>query len=229
MAKIIPISIVGVLVLSGFGIGAGEITSNPLIDSPYGPTEGYTDVNYTFYFIIPIELPNVSDFFIQWYWDDGIVSGWLGPYSGETIVNASHAWNATGNYNVRVILRDVWGATFQSDSWTIHISQGTVLKIHNISGFFWRIGTEISNVGPSNATNISWAIYTEKVTSPILFAKGTIPMLGPGMSENVSKIRPVFGLGWFRIIVKVRCITAPPIEKQADAFLFYFFLLYIKK
>jgi hypothetical protein len=228
MKKSISLCIAGVFLVSGAMIGSAGMTSDPLIDPPYGPTEGYTNVSYTFSFIIPIELPNPSEFMIQWYWGDLTWSEWLGPYSSETVVSASHAWNATGYYDIEVDLKDVWGAHFKSDHCTIHISPGTALEIRNLSGFLWKIGAELSNVGQYNATNISWAIYTQKLTSPILFGKGTIPLLAPGGSENVQKTHPVFGLGWFKIILKVECTTAASIETRADAFGLYFFILHTK-
>jgi hypothetical protein len=108
MNKIIPISIVGVFVLSGFGIIAGVITTNPLLDGPYGPTEGYVGVEYTFYFVLPTN-PNGDEYYTKWNWDDGNITDWLGPYASSQITTASHTWMHVGVYEIRVKLKDTNG------------------------------------------------------------------------------------------------------------------------
>jgi parallel beta-helix repeat protein len=199
----------------------------PHIDPPYGPTQGYVGIEYTFYFIIPFELPP-CDFIIKWIWGDGTASDWLGPYGPPTVVNASHNWSSIGSYWIRVMLRDVWGAGFRSDALLIQIFPGTTLGIHNITGFFWNIRTIISNEGLNNAINVTWKIYTQKGVSPILFGHGTIPILSIGSYEEVRTDRPFFGLGRFQILVKVQGENAPPIENHANAFVFFFVIFLLK-
>jgi len=220
---------IGILIISGVGIVSGEIASNPTIDSPYGPSMGYVGLNYTFYFIIPFEIPG-SDFIINWCWDDGNYSGWLGPYQSFTIVNASHTWSQVGEYEIRVMLRDINGASYNSDPWAIHIFPGTILNISNISGFFWKIGFEITNIGQNNATNITWKIHTQKGAgaSP-LFGQGNISVLPPREHKYVNTIRPLFGFGVYQVITNVIGENAPPIEKRTKAFVFGFFILHIQK
>jgi hypothetical protein len=229
MNKIIPLTIIGILIISGAGTVAGGLTSNPTIDSPYGPSVGYVGLNYIFYFVIPFEIPG-SDFIINWWWDDGNYSGWLGPYQSFTIVNASHTWNQVGEYEIRVMLRDINGASYNSDPWTIKILPGTILNIANISGFFWKIGFQITNIGQNNATNITWKIHTQKraSTSP-LFGQGNISILPPGSQVNCDTIRPFFGFGVYQIIINVMGENAPPIEQRTKAFVLGFFILHIKK
>jgi hypothetical protein len=227
--KIIPLSMIGILIISGVGIVAGEITSNPTIDSPYGPSVGYVGLNYTFYFIIPFEIPG-SDFIINWWWGDGNVSGWLGPYHSFTIVNASHTFDQVGEYEIRVMLKDVYGSSYSSDPWKITIFPGTILNISNISGFFWKIGFQITNIGQYNATNITWKIHTQKGAggSP-LFGQGNISILPPGARISVDTIRPFFGFGVYKIIINVKGENAPSIEKRTKAFVLGFFILHIQK
>ena len=108
MNKIIPISIIGILILSGFGIVVGVITNIPLLDPPYGPTEGYTGVEYTFYFVIPVD-PNGDEYFAQWNWSDGYITDWLGPYASGQTTSASHNWTDAGVYEIRVKLKNSTG------------------------------------------------------------------------------------------------------------------------
>ena len=108
MNKIIPISIIGILILSGFGIVVGVSTNIPLLDPPYGPTEGYTGVEYTFYFVIPVD-PNGDEYFAQWNWSDGYITDWLGPYASGQTTSASHNWTDAGVYEIRVKLKNSTG------------------------------------------------------------------------------------------------------------------------
>jgi len=108
MNKTIPILIIGILVLSGFEIVVGVITNIPLVDPPYGPTEGYTGVEYTFYFVIPVD-PNGDEYFTQWNWSDGDITDWLGPYASGQTTSASHTWTHAGIYEIRVKLKNTNG------------------------------------------------------------------------------------------------------------------------
>jgi hypothetical protein len=108
MNKIIPISMIGILVLSGFGIVVGINTNIPLLDPPYGPTEGYTGIEYTFYFVIPVD-PNGDEYFTQWNWSDGDITDWLGPYASGQTTSASHIWTDAGVYEIRVKLKNING------------------------------------------------------------------------------------------------------------------------
>jgi hypothetical protein len=110
MNKIIPLSIVGIFVLSGIGTVAGVITENPL-DGPVGPTEGYVGVEYTFYFTLPVN-PYGYEYYAKWDWGDGNVTDWLGPYPSGQIINASHTWWTLGSYGIRVKLKDTNGTEF---------------------------------------------------------------------------------------------------------------------
>jgi len=108
MNKIIPISIIGILILSGFEIVAGIITNNPCLDPPYGPTKGYTGIEYTFCFVIPVD-PNGDEYFTHWNWGDGTDSGWVGPYASGQTTSASHTWTDEGVYEIRVKLKNTNG------------------------------------------------------------------------------------------------------------------------
>lgn len=102
-------------------------------------------------------------------------------------------------------------------------------SIGNISGSVCRIGAEISNTGLYNITNISWTIYTFKVTSPIRFASGKIPSLATGTTETVHPFRPYwFGIGRFTILVKAQSDNTAPIEKYVKAYAFFIFILSVQ-
>ncbi len=190
---------------------------------PYGPTEGFVEIDYTFCFDLPYN-PEGNPYFVMWDWGDGHYSDWLGPYeSGETVC-ANHTWTELGDYDIRIKIRDGWGNEYWSEPLKIHIYLGPVLKIEQIVGGFWKIGAEITNVGDYNATNVTWAIYYQKATSPILFGKGTISTLHPETTEYVYKIKPLFGLGWFNIKVDVEWKHTSA-DKTIKAFIFFIYII----
>ena len=193
---------------------------------PYGPTEGFVGEELTFCIEVPDD-PAWDDCLVMWDWGDG-TTNYSSGHGGEESC-ASHAWNAPGDYIIKVKLENIHGNQSDwSDPLSIHISLGPVLEIGNITGFFLRIGVDISNTGDYNATNVSWAIYIQRWSPPKLFGKGTIPNLSPVVTEYVYKVKPVLCLGWFSIIVVVECQNAESIEKSVHAFAFIFLILYVE-
>jgi hypothetical protein len=132
MNKIIPMSILGIFILSGVGTVAGVFIKNPL-DGPYGPTEGYVGVEYTFLFKLPVN-PNDYEYYAKWDWGDGNISEWLGPYPSGQIINASHTWWTLGSYEIRVKLKDMNGTEYLSDPLIITIIDYRPPNPPNITG-----------------------------------------------------------------------------------------------
>ena len=56
-------------------------------------------------------------------WGDGTDSGWLGPFESGEIAEASHTWNETGEYTVRVKARDIYGAESELTGMEVKISE----------------------------------------------------------------------------------------------------------
>ena len=73
-------------------------------DKPEGPPNGGMNKEYTF-------STNTIDadgdqVYYMWRWGDGVYTDWLGPFdSGET-TSASHSWQKTGNFKIRVKAKD---------------------------------------------------------------------------------------------------------------------------
>jgi hypothetical protein len=73
-------------------------------DRPEGPTEGKPNVEYTF-------TTSTTDFdedqvYYMWRWGDGTYSEWLGPFNSGETAEASHSWDDTANYQIRVKAKD---------------------------------------------------------------------------------------------------------------------------
>jgi hypothetical protein len=89
---------------------------------PSGPTSGKAGVEYTYSSYT--SDPDDHEIFYLFDWGDGTDSGWLGPYPSGEEVNASHAWDKKGNYEIRVKAKDILGAESEwSDPLSISISR----------------------------------------------------------------------------------------------------------
>jgi len=68
-------------------------------------------------------------------WGDGEFSEWAGPFNSGETGSASHNWTILGDYNVRVIAKDMWGAVSGwSDVTVFPIVENTPPDIPTITG-----------------------------------------------------------------------------------------------
>jgi hypothetical protein len=74
---------------------------------PAGPNRGVYNKEYSF--SSSTTEPDGESIFYLFDWDDGNNSGWLGPYNSGETVNASYAWCNIGDYEIRVVAKDVNG------------------------------------------------------------------------------------------------------------------------
>lgn len=97
---------------SKFITNASSISENQPPNPPNitGPHYGKTNTQYIFS-IGQITNPDEDQFYVLWYWDDGNLSGWFGPFDSGATMSASHAWSRPGNYTIKVRIKDIYGAT----------------------------------------------------------------------------------------------------------------------
>ncbi len=76
-------------------------------ERPQGRTGGKPGVTYLY--TSSTTDPDGDDVFYMWRWGDGNYSDWIGPYASGDTCSASHAWQETGNYQVRVKAKDSYG------------------------------------------------------------------------------------------------------------------------
>jgi|GEM_PF-1439514 len=86
----------------------------------YGPDNGTINVEYMFC-TDTITDPEGDSLFCFWDWDDGNVSGWLGPFASGQTICASHSWTEPGVYCIRLKLKDTYGMESESDPFCITI------------------------------------------------------------------------------------------------------------
>ncbi|HIG99410.1 MAG TPA: hypothetical protein HA258_02405 [Thermoplasmata archaeon] len=179
---------------------------------PDGPTAGGTNIDYT-YTTLTTD-PESQQVYYQWSWGD-IIGPWLGPFNSGATAQATHRWNASGDYLVIVKAKDTEGVeSGWSDSITVHIEDAPHLEIGEITGGFGSITTKIQNTGAGDAVNVSWSISLQG--GLVLLGRqttGTIMKIIPGLSPKIQTSF-LFGLGKVTIAV-----TADTAQKNASAFL----------
>jgi len=91
-----------------FDINNIEEANNPpnKPSKPSGPTSGKAGSEYTY--TSSTTDPDGDQIWYMWNWGDE-TGGWLGPYTSGAVCEASHTWNAQGDYNVKVKAKDQYG------------------------------------------------------------------------------------------------------------------------
>jgi len=108
-------------------------TFNILDYSPYGPTLGVVNISYTFCINLP-DNGECEPYHILWDFGDGQMTGWMGPYVGGETVCIEHSWSETGDYEIRVKIRDNCANEYWTDPLVIHISDNSPPSAPDIEG-----------------------------------------------------------------------------------------------
>jgi len=89
-------------------------------DKPTGPKTGRPNQELTFSAITTD--PEADQVYYMWRWGDGDYSEWLGPFNSGETAQATHSWESTSNYQVRVKAKDIFD---QETDW----SEGFIVSI----------------------------------------------------------------------------------------------------
>lgn len=192
------------------------------IEPPSGPTEGFVNESYTFYFVIPDDL-NSDEYFILWNWGDGSQSGWLGPYVSDQITTASHIWTDAGVYEIRVKLRNTNGT---ENNWSDpHIIEIKPYRLPRFEITFNGPNILIRNSGDAIATNVQVRRYLD----------GGVIILGKDKTVSFSsiiigetkeaKMGWIFGLGATKITISVSCDEGVNESSSHYATILLFFIM----
>ena len=73
-------------------------------EKPEGKTKIQPKKDYTY--ITSSTDPDKDKLWYQWYWDDGTISEWIGPYENSEICEQSHNWMEKGTYEIKVRTKD---------------------------------------------------------------------------------------------------------------------------
>jgi hypothetical protein len=189
---------------------------------PSGESEGVTKVEYTF--SSSTTDPEGEQIFYLFDWGDNTTSEWLGPYNSGTTVHADHVWNEEGDYEIKVLARDINGSeSGWSDPHSIYILKAPYVRLHKISGGFFTVNGLIRNLGEVEAINVEWSLDINGGT--ILFGResnGVIASIPP-YGEVTFESKPIIGFG--KVTVKAQAkIPENTGEKINTGFVYLFFI-----
>jgi hypothetical protein len=88
-------------------IGDNQPPANPTIK---GPSSGNGGKIYKFTFVSTD--PDGHDIYYYIDWDDGLNTGWIGPYNSGEQIALNHSWNKKGEYLIKAWAKDI----FESES-----------------------------------------------------------------------------------------------------------------
>lgn len=186
-----------------------------------GPDEGVIGEEYTF--CIDVYDENEDNIYCNWDWGDGTTTDWIGPYSSGETICISHSWINSGNYEIKVNLKDdLDSESGWSEPHTINILKSAYLKISKVNGGFLKINADLRNLGEVEATNVDWTINLE---GGIIFigreSSGTITSVPPNEIIKVDS-SPILGFGNIIVTVKAEILENTAIrEAKGKLLLFY--------
>jgi hypothetical protein len=108
-------------------------------DRPSGPPSGKPGVEYLF--TTSTIDPDGDDVFYMWRWGDGNYSDWLGPHDSGVTASATHIWDETGNYQIRVKAKDINGA---ETDWSDPLPIAMPVNKPLLGTFFFKLLGEIT-------------------------------------------------------------------------------------
>jgi len=140
--------------------------------------------------------------YCKWDWGDETTTEWTGPYSSGDTVCATYRWSTSGNYEIRVNLKDEMGSeSGWSEPHTIHILESANIKIGLVKGGLFNINAEIENQGEVAATNVNWNINIDG--GIILAGRQTTGILDNIPSEGLVNIESKMVLGFGKIVATI--------------------------
>jgi outer membrane protein assembly factor BamB len=199
-------------------------------EKPLGPEIGETGESYIFSTTTTDDDGDPVRY--GWDWDgNGIVDDWTDYYPSGENVPISHTWTDEGTYQVQVQAQDIYEVESSwSEPLTIQIGSLT-LSAAFVSGK--GVNLLITNSGTIPATAVAWSL---DITGGLYIkprdASGSLPLLNPGASAEVTV--PVFGFGFGifkplpQISITVTCAEGKSIELSENARIFLSFVFFIE-
>lgn len=210
--NLIPLSIIP--------IGGPIISNPPKKPDISGPSSGSKGEEYSF--TASTTDPNGDQVYYLFDWGDDSNTGWLGPYTSGSEINASHIWGELGDYNVKVQAKDVYSSTSEwSDPIIINILEN-LLEVKLISGGLFKVKSFIKNNDVSDINNIQWSIDIDG--GLIILGKRTTGLISIIPSGDETKIVSNMILGFGAINVKITA-EMPEVSNMREQSGFVFLLL----
>jgi len=165
-----------------------------------GPDEGIIGEHYTF--CIDVYDQEHNNIYCKWDWGDGTITDWTGPYANAEKVCTTHSWSSSGDYEIKVNLKDDMGS---ESGWIephhLYILQTACMKIGKVQGGFLKINVELKNIGEMEATNVQWKINVDG--GVILTGRESTGTTTNIAADGTIGIESKYILGFGKVSVKV--------------------------
>jgi len=126
MNKLISISILGILLLSGISVVAitamKASTDNSPPNTPVISGPAYCTIGGEYIFGLVTTDPDSDDVYYLVDWNDGDISTWLGPYYSGIEGAAHHTYSQKGTFTIHAKAKDSNGAESEWAYYTIRWS-----------------------------------------------------------------------------------------------------------
>jgi hypothetical protein len=203
-------------------LGMAETTQNTPPHNPNppsGPSQGVVGSNHEF--TGESTDPDGDDLYYKFDWGDGSYCDWQGPYPSGTIVACNHTWFEGGTFEVKVKVKDVYGAMSEWSDPKIITVGAPNLEISDLTSGFSPIQFTLINTGEANAMSVRWTItiiggFLSMVTSQ---ENGALDTLSVDDQVSITTTESLFGLGPLSITIDVSANYTSSNTKQINGFI----------
>ena len=169
----------------------------PTPTAPTGPKTGYCWLQYTYQ--TTVDNPSGAPLYFQVDWGDGSQED-LGWHPPGVPINMSHVWKSSGEYAIRVLVWDEYGAGSPwSPALNVSIQQTLLISVNGGLG----IRAAITNQAPVALSNITWSIQVvggmfKRVNQT---TQGIVSVFDSG--TKIMKLQPFIGLGSINLTISI--------------------------
>ena len=174
-------------------------------------------------------------------WDDGLTTGWIGPYppDWDDTIEAQHAWDFEGTYDVRVQAKNETSGEISDWSQPHNITigeteeeepEGPLFDIVGVTG-----GTSITARIQNKLAPSKYVDYTIEIAGGQIsgfhthkFYNSTI-FIPSGDTVTITVPGPFRGLGSVKVTVTAKCAGEPVATATYKGFLLFFYILNLRE
>ena len=201
----------------GEAVIPSEPPSQPLIT---GPSSGF--IGHDMEFSISSVDPEGEEVFYFIEWDDGMTTGWIGPYNSGEVVLVTHQWDEVGEYDIIVQAEDIHGVKSKwSNPYTFTGLHGPILDVKVLQGGLFKVKTIVANKGDYPATDVPWTIMFDGGAFIGAQTTGIIPSIPIGEQVEIASDM-VLGFGPTVITVSADVDQGTSDSRVQNGFVFLF-------
>lgn len=201
-----------------------KISDKPLQpEKPVGPTEGESDVQYSYSTVTSDPDGDMIKYCFDWGDDTVEWTDWMASGINITL---NHTWERPGNYDIRVKARDKNGLDSQwSETVTLHIV-GPILDVVSIRGGLSKVITVLENIGDGDTTDVDWSISVKGGQFGLINRTASGKIDDFPVSEKIKiNCKMIMGFGKVEVSIKASSSTSNIINLKLNGLVLGFLVL----